>query len=153
MSAGCKRKGRNGLGSPRRRKPDRERIAREENAGSDRQTLLANEWMPAQRVLLFGKHKGKTLGQIGESDDGLSYLLWVAYDARDIDLTIRRDVLAYLDFPIVQDRLRPLSRAPSPDIHSAGQADQPVKEPVPEPRVQASIPPFVPGSFPYRLVG
>jgi hypothetical protein len=120
------------------------RIAQQENSASDQKTLLANKWMPAQRVLPFGKHKEKTLGLIGETLDGISYLFWVAHNARDIDQSIRRDVLAYLDFPIIAERLRSHSPAQSPDVISSGWDGQTTQKPIPEPSVQTCDPPFDP---------
>jgi hypothetical protein len=153
MAAGCKRKGRNGLGSPRRRKPDRERIAREENAESDRRTLIVNSWDAAGYELGFGKHKGKTLGQVGETDEGLQYIVWMAQLAERMRPQAKLAARAYLNLPVIVARLYPPPTASSPDIHSTEQVGQPTKEPVPELRVQTCDPPFIPGSHPYRLVG
>jgi uncharacterized protein (DUF3820 family) len=52
--------------------------------------------------LPFGKHKGKTLREIGRNDDGLLYLDWL----RSIDLypETRTHVHRYLNHPSV-DRL------------------------------------------------
>jgi hypothetical protein len=58
----------------------------------------------------FGKHKGKTLDQIAETDDGLLYLDWLS--DQKLDRYLRTSVDVYLADDAIQRDLRELTAKP-----------------------------------------
>jgi len=124
-------------------------------ASSDRQTLIVNSWSAASYELGFGKHKGKTLSQIGETDEGLAYIVWMAHRADRMRPTTRLAARAYLDLPSVVKRVNALFNPNAAKTYELKppRPRRPRREADPVPRVQACDAPFEPGSFPYRIVG
>ena len=60
-------------------------------------------------IMPFGKYKGKTLGQIASSDEGLLYLDWAAGEWKD---GIGDVVRAFLDDDVMQDEIKRLLEEP-----------------------------------------
>jgi hypothetical protein len=54
----------------------------------------------ADHVIPFGKHKGRTIGEVGDDDEGLLYLDWMVGVA-DRDRPLHGALVAYLRDPSV----------------------------------------------------
>ena len=55
-------------------------------------------------VMPFGKHKGKSLDEIAEDDDGVRYLDWMR-GVRDEGDSVREAIDRFLDDPIRSHRI------------------------------------------------
>ena len=62
---------------------------------------------PKELVLRFGRHNGKTIEQIGESDDGLKYLDWLVGETW-LEVITKRVIRKYLSDPTIKAELSKL---------------------------------------------
>ena len=59
----------------------------------------------ANTVITFGKHQGKTIDQLGETDEGLKYIDWMN-GAGVCDDDVKAAVEVYLNDPTIKSELQ-----------------------------------------------